>query len=52
MTESALYVRSEWRYARMSGVGHWLQIERPNETNALLLDWFSEKHTKPGSRSA
>jgi pimeloyl-ACP methyl ester carboxylesterase len=40
MTGSAVHVRAEWRYARMAGVGHWLQIERPDETNRLLLDWF------------
>ena len=40
MTGSAAHVQAEWRYARMAGVGHWLQIERPDETNRLLLDWF------------
>lgn len=40
MTGSARYVRAEWRYVRLPGVGHWLQIERPEETNRLLLDWF------------
>ena len=40
MTGSARYVCAEWRYARMPGVGHWLQIERPKETNRLLLEWF------------
>ena len=40
MTGSAAHVRGDWRYARMAGVGHWLQIERPDETNRLLLDWF------------
>ena len=36
----ARYARAEWRYVRMPGVGHWLQIERPDDTNALLVDWF------------
>lgn len=40
MTGSARHVRAEWRYVRMEGVGHWLQIERPEETTALLLDWL------------
>jgi pimeloyl-ACP methyl ester carboxylesterase len=40
MTGSAAHVQAEWRYARLDGVGHWLQIERPTETNRLLLDWF------------
>jgi pimeloyl-ACP methyl ester carboxylesterase len=45
MMESAAYVRAEWRYVRMSGVGHWLQIERPDETNQLLLEWFADPTT-------
>lgn len=40
MTGSAKHVRAEWRYVRMQGVGHWLQVERPDDTTALLLDWF------------
>lgn len=40
MTGSAKHVRTEWRYVRMRGVGHWLQVERPDDTTALLLDWF------------
>jgi pimeloyl-ACP methyl ester carboxylesterase len=45
MTGSARHMWAEWRYACMPGVGHWLQIERPEDTNALLLDWFG----KPGA---
>ncbi len=26
---------------RMDGVGHWLLLERPEETTQLLLDWFA-----------
>jgi pimeloyl-ACP methyl ester carboxylesterase len=40
MTGSAAHVRAEWRYECLPGVGHWLQIERPDETNQLLLGWF------------
>jgi pimeloyl-ACP methyl ester carboxylesterase len=42
MTGSARRMRAEWRYACMPGVGHWLQIERPEDANALLLDWFGK----------
>lgn len=42
MTGSARYVNAPWRYQRLDGVGHWLQIERPDEVNRLLLDWFAE----------
>ena len=24
----------------LKGVGHWTQQERPDEVNALLLDWL------------
>lgn len=42
MTGSARYAPAGWRYERMEGVGHWLQIERPEATNRLLLDWFAQ----------
>jgi pimeloyl-ACP methyl ester carboxylesterase len=42
MTGSAAFVRAEWRYVRLPGVGHWLQIERPDEIDRLLLDWFEK----------
>ena len=45
MTGSERYVHAEWRYARMSGVGHWLQIEQPDEVNRLLLEWFGQPAT-------
>jgi pimeloyl-ACP methyl ester carboxylesterase len=25
----------------LQGVGHWTQQERPDEVNALLLDWLA-----------
>jgi pimeloyl-ACP methyl ester carboxylesterase len=40
MTGSAAHVRASWRYERLPGVGHWLQVERAEQVNALLLDWF------------
>lgn len=41
MTRSADWVEAPWRYERLPGIGHWLQIEAPDTVNRLLVDWFS-----------
>jgi pimeloyl-ACP methyl ester carboxylesterase len=40
MTDSAANVSGPWRYERLDGPGHWLQLEAPAELNALLLDFL------------
>ena len=40
MTGSAEYVAAEWRYERIDGAGHWLQLEAPDAVNRLLLDFL------------
>jgi pimeloyl-ACP methyl ester carboxylesterase len=40
MTGSAKHVVGEWRYERVDGVGHWLQLEAPDTVNRLLLDFL------------
>lgn len=40
MITSGSFVNSTWRYERVEGAGHWLQIERPEAVNALLLDFL------------
>ncbi|TVQ37228.1 MAG: alpha/beta hydrolase [Geminicoccaceae bacterium] len=40
MTGSAAYVEAPWRYVRLEGVGHWLQIEAAAAINRELIDWF------------
>ena len=40
MTDSAANVSGPWRYERLDGPGHWLQLEAPGELNALLLDFL------------
>ncbi|HMC05047.1 MAG TPA: alpha/beta fold hydrolase [Actinomycetota bacterium] len=40
MTGSARYVAGPWRYERLEGSGHWLQLEAPGEVNRLLLDFL------------
>ena len=40
MTRSAAHVAGPWRYERLDGVGHWLQLEAPDRVNRLLLDFL------------
>ncbi|WP_113700515.1 alpha/beta fold hydrolase [Nonomuraea lactucae] len=40
MTGSAKYVTSSWRYERLEGAGHWMQLDQPEKVNELLLDFF------------
>jgi len=40
MTGSERYVAGSWRYERVEGVGHWMQIEAPDQVSALLLDFL------------
>lgn len=39
MAGSKDYLAGEWRYERIDA-GHWAQLERPDEVNALLLDFL------------
>jgi pimeloyl-ACP methyl ester carboxylesterase len=40
MTDSAQNVAGPWRYERLDGPGHWVQLEAPDQVNALLLDFL------------
>jgi pimeloyl-ACP methyl ester carboxylesterase len=40
MTDSAENIGASWRYERVDGPGHWLQLEAPDTVNALLLDFL------------
>jgi pimeloyl-ACP methyl ester carboxylesterase len=40
MTGSSAYVSGPWRYERIEGPGHWMQLEAPDKVNALLLDFL------------
>jgi pimeloyl-ACP methyl ester carboxylesterase len=40
MTDSAENVVGPWRYERLDGPGHWMQLEAPDKVNALLLDFL------------
>jgi pimeloyl-ACP methyl ester carboxylesterase len=41
MTNSVKFLTGPWRYERMAGAGHWMQLEAPDELNALLLDFLA-----------
>ena len=40
MTGSAGCVAGEWRYERLNGPGHWMQLDAPGEVNRLLIDFL------------
>ena len=40
MTDSAANVAGSWRYERLDGPGHWMQLEEPGQVNTLLLDFL------------
>lgn len=41
MRDSQRQVTGLWRYQRVTGAMHWLQIDRADEINHLLLDGFA-----------
>jgi pimeloyl-ACP methyl ester carboxylesterase len=41
MTGTAAFVTGGWRYERIEGPGHWLQLDAPEEVNRLLLDFLA-----------
>ena len=40
MTGSQRFVDGSWRYERIEGVGHWMQLEAPDQVSALLVDFL------------
>jgi pimeloyl-ACP methyl ester carboxylesterase len=40
MTDSAENMAGTWRYERLDGPGHWMQLEVPGRVNELLLDFL------------
>ena len=40
MTDSAENVAGPWRYERLDGPGHWMQLDAPDQVNALLTDFL------------
>lgn len=40
MVASARFVRAPWRYVRIDGANHWMQLTAVEEVNALLLGYL------------
>jgi len=40
MMRSASSVAGPWRYERIDGPGHWMQLEAPDAVNRLLIDFL------------
>jgi pimeloyl-ACP methyl ester carboxylesterase len=40
MTDSARNVSGPWRYERLDGPGHWMQLQAPDKVTSLLLDFL------------
>ena len=40
MTGSTRFVMGPFRYERIDGAGHWMQLDKPDEVSALLLDFL------------
>jgi pimeloyl-ACP methyl ester carboxylesterase len=43
MTDSATYVGGPWRYERIDGAGHWMQLDATDRVNALLVEFLQEQ---------
>jgi pimeloyl-ACP methyl ester carboxylesterase len=41
LLDTAAHVTGPWRYERIEGAGHWLQLDAPDRVNKLLLDFLS-----------
>ena len=41
MVESAGHVAGPWRYERIDGASHWLQLDAPERVNELLLEFLA-----------
>jgi pimeloyl-ACP methyl ester carboxylesterase len=41
MTRSAEHVAGEWRYERIAGASHWMQLDAPEHVNGLLLEFLA-----------
>jgi len=47
MVASGAFVAGPWRYARVEDAGHWLQLDRPDAVNELLLDFLHRTGRPP-----
>ena len=42
MLATEAYVTGGWRYERIEGAGHWVQLDAADQVNGLLIDFFSK----------
>jgi len=42
MKGSSKFVDGSWRYERIEGPGHWMQLDAPEQVNALLVDFLGD----------
>jgi pimeloyl-ACP methyl ester carboxylesterase len=40
MLGSGEHVTGPWRYERLEGAGHWLQLDAPERLNELLIEFL------------
>jgi len=45
MLATGAYVSGGWRYERLEGPGHWVQLEAPDHVNEILIDFFSKNRS-------
>jgi pimeloyl-ACP methyl ester carboxylesterase len=43
MVNSQAQVSGPWRYERIDGAGHWMQLDRPDEVAGLLIDFLTKE---------
>jgi pimeloyl-ACP methyl ester carboxylesterase len=43
MIRSQEYVTGPWRYERIEGASHWIQLDAPERVNELLLDFLGRR---------
>ena len=43
MARSSAFVSGPWRYERVEGAGHWMQLDRPDEVTRLLVDYLTKE---------
>ncbi len=41
MSNSGAHVDADWRYERIDGAGHWMQLEAPERVNELLVGFLA-----------
>jgi pimeloyl-ACP methyl ester carboxylesterase len=46
MVDSQRYVNAPWRYERIEGANHWMQLTAPEKLNPLLLEYLSPCNTE------